>query len=53
MPLTTKTEKKTFSHLLEKNFALKEKIKYVSINYLFNTYKRMKRANLKTMVFDS
>ena len=51
--LSTKTKKKTFSYLLEKNYSLKEKIKYVSINYLFNTYKRIKRPNFKTMVFDS
>ena len=53
IPLSAKTKKKTFSYLLEKNYSLKEKIKYVSIKYLFNTYKRMKKPNFKIVVCDS
>ena len=47
IPLSDKTKQKTFDKLIEKNMKYKEKIKYVSINYYLNSYKRLKKPNFK------
>ena len=47
--LSVKT--KTFTDLIIKNFQYKEKMKYVSINYFLNCYKRVKKPNFKTHIF--
>ena len=54
IPLSEKTKKKTFSSLIKKkkNNNLKERIKYVCVNYLINSYKKMKKPNLLTTTFD-
>ena len=46
--LSSKT--KTFNDLIRKNFQYKEKMKYVSINYFLNCYKRLKKPNFKTHI---
>ena len=43
---------KTFNDLINKNYKYKEKIKYVVINYLLNSYKRIKRPNFKTLLYN-
>ena len=48
IPLSDKTKKKTFSSLLKKNERLKEKIKYVCINYYINSYKKIKKPVFHT-----
>ena len=40
---------KTFKDLIKKNHRFSERLKYVSINYILNTYKRMKRPNFKIL----
>ena len=40
---------KTFTDLINKNFKYKEKMKYVSINYFLNSYKRVKNQILESM----
>jgi len=45
--LSYKTKQKTFDKLIDKNNKFKEKIKYVSINYYLNSYKRLKKPNFK------
>ena len=45
--LSPRTEARTFNSLINKNFRLREKIKYVTINYYLNTYKRLKKPNFK------
>ena len=52
IPFSEKTKKKTFSSLIKKNKNLKERIKYVCINYLINSYKKMKKPNFRTTTFD-
>ena len=47
--LSVKT--KTFSDLIIKNFQYKEKMKFVSINYFLNCYKRVKKPNFKIHIF--
>ena len=47
IPLSDKTKQKTFDKLIEKNMKYKEKIKYVSINYYLNSYKRLKKPYFK------
>lgn len=47
IPLSDKTKSRTFDKLIEKNLRYKEKIKYVSINYYLNSYKRLKKPNFK------
>ena len=46
--------KKTFNSLIKKkkNNNLKERIKYVGVNYLINSYKKMKKPNFLTTTFD-
>ena len=44
---------KTFNDLIEKNFKFKEKIKYVAINYFLNCYKRIKKPNFKTQLYNN
>ena len=46
--LSSKT--KTFNDLIRKNFKYKEKMKYVSINYFLNCYKRLKKPNFTTHI---
>ena len=43
--LSVKT--KTFIDLIDKNYKYKEKMKFVSINYFLNCYKRIKKPNFK------
>ena len=46
IPLSNETKRKTYNYLIQKkNKIFQEKIKYVSINYYLNTYKRIKRPN--------
>ena len=45
--LSHRTKSRTFNSLINKNFRFSEKIKYVSINYYFNTYKRLKKPNFR------
>ena len=45
--LSHRTKSRTFNSLINKNYRFSEKIKYVSINYYFNTYKRLKKPNFK------
>jgi hypothetical protein len=54
IPFSDKTKTKTFSSLIEKkkNNNLKERIKYVCINYLMNSYKKMKKPNFQTKIFN-
>ena len=54
IPFSDKTKTKTFSSLIEKkkNNILKERIKYVCINYLMNSYKKMKKPNFQTTTFN-
>ena len=47
IPLSYKTKQKTFDKLIDKNNKFKEKIKYVSVNYILNSYKRLKKPNFK------
>ena len=47
IPLSDKTKSRTFDKLIQKNLLYKEKIKYVSINYYLNSYKRLKKPNFK------
>lgn len=49
--LSNKT--KTFNNLVEKNYKHKEKIKYVTINYFLNSYKRKKKPNFKTQIYNN
>lgn len=46
--LSVKT--KTFTDLIIKNFQYKEKMKFVSINYFLNCYKRVKKPTFKTHI---
>ena len=48
IPLSPRT--KTFCDLINKNYAYKEKIKYIAINYILNKYKRLKKPNFKIRV---
>ncbi len=50
IPLSSRT--KTFSDLISKNYAYKEKIKYIVINYFLNKYKRLKKPNFKINVIN-
>ena len=43
---------KTYNDLMEKNYRYKEKIKYVAINYFLNSYKRIKKPNFKTQIYN-
>ena len=54
IPFSEKTKTKTYSSLIEKkkNNNLKERIKYVCINYLMNSYKKMKKPNFQTKIFN-
>ena len=54
IPFSEKTKTKTFSSLIEKkkNNNLKERIKYVCINYLINSYKKMKKPNFQITTFN-
>lgn len=52
IPLSERTKQKTFSSLIKKNDVLKEKIKYVCINYLLNSYRRMKKPCFKIDKFE-
>ena len=45
IPLSIKT--KTFNDLINKNYAYKEKLKYIAVNYFLNNYKRSKRPGFK------
>ena len=47
--LSNKT--KTFRDLVLKNYKYAERLKYVSINYILNSYKRIKKPNFKTHYF--
>ena len=49
--LSSKT--KTFNDLIEKNSNYKEKIKYVAINYFLNCYKRIKKPNFRTQIYNN
>ena len=49
--LSDETKKKTFGKLIEKYPCDKEKIKYVCINYYFNSYKRIKKPSFKIRSF--
>ena len=44
---------KVFNDLILKNSQHKEKLKYVAINYFLNTYKRMKKPNFITCIFEN
>ena len=48
IPLSSRT--KTFCDLVTKNYAYKEKIKYIVVNYILNKYKRLKKPNFKIIV---
>ena len=48
IPLSSRT--KTFCDLINKNYAYKEKIKYIVVNYILNKYKRLKKPNFKINV---
>ena len=54
IPLSEKTKKKTFSSLIKKkkNNNLKERIKYVCINYLINSYKKMNKPKFQITTLD-
>ncbi len=52
IPLSERTKQKTFISLIKKNDVLKEKIKYVCINYLLNSYRRMKKPCFKIDKFE-
>ena len=54
IPFSEKTKKKTFSSLINKeiNNNLKEKIIYVCINYLMNSYKKVKKPNFQIKTFN-
>ena len=45
--ISDETKKRTLAKLIEKNPCYKEKIKYVCINYYFNSYKRLKKPSFK------
>ena len=51
IPLSPKTKTLTYNSLINKNFLYKEKIKNISINYYLNSYKRIKKPNFKTKLF--
>ena len=48
--LSSKT--KTYNDLVLKNYQYKEKIKYVTINYFLNSYKRRKKPNFMTYTYE-
>ena len=50
IPLSSRT--KTYSDLIKKNYAYKEKIKYIVINYILNRYKRLKKPNFKINIIN-
>ena len=54
IPFSEKTKKKTFSSLInkEKNNNLKERIIYVCINYLMNSYKKVKKPIFQIKTFN-
>lgn len=52
IPLSERTKQKTFSSLIKENDVLKEKIKYVCINHLLNSYQRMKKPCFKIEKFE-
>ena len=52
IPLSERTKQKTFSSLIKENDVLKEKIKYVCINHLLNSYQRMKKPCFKIDKFE-